>query len=159
MKARASRAASLPINSMPPEAVPMVVCMTFSVELYLKCLVWLETGKAPRGHNLEQLMALVSQPIRDRVKHHYDDFIDQGPYKSGFTGPGVQPDAAVFDVALKVASDGFVSWRYVYEQDMAHGLNLAMYFAYAVRRTIIEVRPDFEQMTSGLSMPPTSLTR
>jgi len=151
---------SASIGSAPPGMVPMVVCMTFSVELYLKCLVWLETG-APRqrGHSLVSLFGLIAPARQARVKHHYDAFI--GPHRDRIEAtpaPDFGPGSTEFGSALQVASDGFADWRYAYERNMVSGPNLAQYFAYAVRRSIIEVRPDWEQFLTGLSIPPTSLT-
>jgi hypothetical protein len=157
------RSFEIPIDQTPAGVIPMIVCFTFSVELYLKCLVWLERGTStPRGHNLEHLFALVTLPNQSKIEHHFEAFLSQVPNRHDFESSdkvGFGKGSTEFGNALKVASDAFVNWRYVYERTMVAGPALSMHLAYAVRRTIIEERPKWESFLAGLSMPPTFLTR
>jgi hypothetical protein len=125
--------------------VPLIVCATFSVELYLKSLIWHETGAPARGHNLETLFSLLSQTRKARIQHYYEQVVsrDRSSIEAN-PAPGHGPGSADFCNAMKVASDGFVDWRYVYERNMAEGPNLANYIAFAVRQAIIEICPTWK---------------
>src|SRR4051794_17027161 len=64
---------SCTIGQEPPGLIPMVVCISFSAELYLKCLIQIETGSAaPRIHTLSKLFEMLSPLSKERSKRYYE---------------------------------------------------------------------------------------
>jgi hypothetical protein len=142
-----------------PGSIPLIVCMNFSVELYLKCLIRLERNKVPRRvHELETLFALVSPARQDRIKCHYDAWMAPSLewYKAWAKKNGYPESSVDFHVILKTTSTGFKTWRYAYEREMPKGANGSYYLAYGVRQTIIELRPKWARVLTGLSIESTS---
>lgn len=143
------------VTQAPAELTPMTVCFSFSVELYLKCLVCLETGTAPRGHSLEELMKMVSQQSQDEIEKHYEALMSDRPDRDVVDAQfGV--GSTKFQNALKGANKGFEHWRYVYERNMAPGFSLSSYLAHGVRQTLINLRPNWKGFLADLSIPSTS---
>lgn len=144
---------SAKILKAPPEIIPTIVNMQFSVELYLKCLIWLETGAPIKsGHALTKLFGLVSPSSQLRIKHHYQKFLATNINQIRELD-AASDDELEFDQAIKSCDDGFVKWRYAYEFGMGDGLHLAMYIGFGVRRTIVELKPDWDQLTDNLRIP------
>ena len=66
------------ISEMRGVAVPSVVLGAFSLELYLKCLIAIETGKPPpTGHNLRWLFDRLSGNTQSKIKQYFDNPTDQ----------------------------------------------------------------------------------
>ncbi len=82
-------------------AVPGVVCVAFSIELGLKCLILRANGKAKKGnlktHNLMDLFNELEKPIQEQIVKE------------------VNVAMSDFTSALEAASNTFKDWRYVYE--------------------------------------------
>ena len=94
-----------------PVLYPIIVNISFSCELFIKCL--LVKNKAPiKGHNLKELFDNLDNEQRQQIK-----------------GLTKEND---FDIVLKNHSDFFVKYRYVYEEDnKITSVNLAFMFALA----------------------------
>ena len=75
-------------NSVPadkPEDVPQIahpamVLSVFASELYLKCLLTIETGKAPPTHNVKALFRDLQPTTRKRLEELWDQAI-QRPHR------------------------------------------------------------------------------
>ncbi len=66
------------ISEMRGVAVPSVVLGAFSLELYLKCLIAIETGKPPpTGHNLRWLFDRLSGSTQSKIKQYFDNPTDE----------------------------------------------------------------------------------
>lgn len=99
---------------------PSIVCLAFSVELYMKDLHVLLTGKAPRGHNILKLYKKLPKPIRREIFAH--ESISQNPWAT--RGPVLLRERFSgncrayygFLLQVKAISDGFEKWRYSYER-------------------------------------------
>lgn len=53
-----------------PTMAVEIVCLSFSVELYVKYLHYATTGKVPRGHNILDLFKKLSERIQQRIFSH-----------------------------------------------------------------------------------------
>ena len=96
--------------------VPAIVCIAFSIELGLKELARIE-GKNLRGHKLADLFNKLSSDRQARL-------VAAAGYTRG-----------VFDLALREATDVFVDWRYVYEEEHSEAnLGFLQAFAGAVQK-------------------------
>lgn len=78
--------------------IPGIVCMAFSVELNFKAIIKAQ-GKEAKGHILDDLYFMVSEPERTSIVTH--------------TGFSVEE----FREKLSRAANAFVDWRYVYEHE------------------------------------------
>lgn len=96
-----------------------VVCLAFSVELYIKDLYSVIEGKVPRGHNIFKLFEKLPEKIQQEIFSH--DSISQNPFITrgdGFSPKSFTSDYSAFDGFtdhIKAISNGFEGWRYSYE--------------------------------------------
>lgn len=79
-----------------------VVCLAFSVELHLKELNRVVSGKTPRGHNIAKLFRALPASVQKEVVSHHS--IAQYRWSD-----------AQMERELLAISDGFEKWRYAYE--------------------------------------------
>src|SRR5437879_325971 len=86
---------SPPLVSNAPMA-PAVVCYAFALELYLKLLHVLTTGKSPKGHKLDELFLGLPPSAKAEITALYGN------------------NALA---ALSAAGDAFVEWRYGHEHE------------------------------------------
>ena len=53
--------------------MPMATCSAFALELYLKCLIAMETGKKPPGiHELDKLFRKLHLDTQAKIRRHFD---------------------------------------------------------------------------------------
>ena len=96
---------------------PSVVCLAFSVELYIKNLYSILDKKAPRTHNILKLFEGLPEDIRQKVFDHKS--IGQTPWNGDifnpkrYSGDYSSEDRVVDEI--KAISDGFEKWRYSHE--------------------------------------------
>jgi hypothetical protein len=84
--------------------VPAIVCAAFSIELGFKALV-LQSGGSVSGHNLEKLFSALETPTQQQI----------------VSAVGVAKEE--FNSSLAEASNAFVEWRYIHEQEYANANN------------------------------------
>ena len=59
--------------------IPCSVLAAFAIELYMKCIVCIETGHPPKGHHLALLYKQISPQSRKRIEELWDDYVkDRG---------------------------------------------------------------------------------
>ena len=54
---------------------PALVLSAFASETFLKCLIALETGHAPDGHNLKNLFQMLRHPTQRRIEELWDEYV------------------------------------------------------------------------------------
>lgn len=67
-----------------PTVIPMMVCGSFTIEMYLKTLSLLDSGKFERSHDFVILFNALSQNTKDNVrdayasaqKYYHPDFVE-----------------------------------------------------------------------------------
>jgi hypothetical protein len=102
-------------------AHPSMMLSVFSSELYLKCLICMETGAVPDGHNLKLLFETLSVPARREIDDLWDADI-RHPGKAAAierirttpTGKNLRLDLRY---ALDVGANSFAELRYFYEKE------------------------------------------
>lgn len=102
-----------------PIMAPGVVCLAFSLELYIKDVYYALNMEPPRSHNILKLYKKLPRQIRRDIFFHAS--IIQNPF--ALRGPiiflrrfnGLSRDYYGFIKHLEVISDGFEKWRYSYE--------------------------------------------
>lgn len=112
----------------------------FSFELYLKCLMGIETGNFVEGHDLLELFQGLSQQTQDKIIANHEKGIIYGPVHTLLHGIGAKDD---FLDVLSNTGKAFVELRYMF--DDAKYLNYDFGFTINfVRWMILELRPDYE---------------
>jgi hypothetical protein len=118
----------------------VAVSSALSLELYLKCLLHVETGKAHRGHELLTLFGLLEKGHMNRIEKLYED---ERPRRSG----GRSDLGLSLSEVLRLANNAFPDWRYSFEiVNRPGGLNYgAAYIVPHVKTVILEASPILEE--------------
>lgn len=137
----ADDAAIIALNGKKTHAVgaPRMVNFAFSIELYLKLLLFLANKELSNEHNLLKLfkrLVEVAPNAIDKIVEHYprsenrDEFI----------------------VHISEVKSVFIDWRYVYEKDFLCGsTDKLLEIAEALRRTMQEVHPTLRSAYSPVT--------
>jgi hypothetical protein len=105
---------------------PAMVLSAFASELYLKCLLCIETGEPAQGHDLERLFLKLEPATRHEIDHLWDVDI-RAPLKQKVLdharampeGRNIKNDLRY---ALQLGADAFTEIRYHYETGTSHFL-------------------------------------
>ncbi|HKK63650.1 MAG TPA: hypothetical protein VJ951_13890 [Bacteroidales bacterium] len=101
-----------------------VVCLSFSVELYIKCLHYIISRELPRSHNILDLYKKFPIQIQEEL----------------FSYPAVKKygwDSNEFEQMISTISDSFVKWRYSHEfKSLKYNTYFALVFVEALRKSI-----------------------
>jgi hypothetical protein len=125
-------------------AVAEVVNEAFCLELYLKCLLMLETGNKGHGHKLKDLFDKLSQTNQAKVERYYNE--DLGDLKMVTVQRRGKTYASDLNGVLQATSDSFVEWRYLFEEKMDPKPILGWQSLRAsLLRLILELRPDWKK--------------
>jgi hypothetical protein len=126
-------------------AQPAMVLSAFASELYLKCLICIETGEAPRGHDLKGLFLRLGPLTRKRIEDLWDEdrrrphnqkqlnFIRGLP-----EGDRLQPDLLFI---IGTSAKAFEELRYIYETEFPRFL--LGEFPNILHRVILEKHPEW----------------
>jgi hypothetical protein len=117
----------LQTSKNPNFIVPYVVMASFVFELYLKCLVVLDTNKRPPNiHDYVKLFELLSDSSKAKVKEVYDN--NPSPalemVRTGKFPKELNPEHVAFlkakdfsfEATLSRAKNAFENFRYIYEE-------------------------------------------
>ena len=125
--------------------VAQVVNSSFASELYLKCIILIETGKVPRGHHLRKLFHRLKDESKQVIENEWNaehakksaalDEIDRR------SGSPVTPRN--LKVALAGEGNAFEKWRYAHEPGPLSGFWLGNLPA-ILRRHILTIRPELQ---------------
>jgi hypothetical protein len=137
--------------------LPALVICAFAAELYLKCLLCIETGNAPATHNLKALFRDLGHTTRFRVENLWKERL---PLQAGtfeimerVTGRAPPRD---FASALDAGAQAFVDLRYLHETG-GMGMSFVLgEFPTMLRIVILEAKPEWAAVRHP---PPTVHTR
>jgi hypothetical protein len=134
-------------DQLPLVAYPAMVLSALASELYLKCLLCIETGAVPNTHNLKELFnglksetkrkleALwqedIKTPQRQKVINHIRTLPD---------GKGLKEDLIY---ALDLGADAFIELRYIYEN--GRSFFLLGEFPNMLRQVLLERFPELDR--------------
>lgn len=124
---------------------PLIVLGALTTELFLKCLICIETGDKPRGHNLRELFDQLNAATRARIQNMWDSGIALRRRKEwdeierfGLKMPRDLPSA------LAKGSNAFERIRYSYEEN-TEGLHYYLEdLPPLLEGLILEMKPEFE---------------
>lgn len=109
----------------------------YNTEIALKCLLEIQ-GLRRTGHNLKALFDALPEGNRDRIREIAREV-------AAARGRSTQEADEYFEGTLDIASDDFVTVRYVYEQVGGHRTqNLGPVFL-PIYRFIFELRPEWRE--------------
>jgi len=112
----------------------------FSLEMYLKCLLLLEEGRAPYGHDIYRLFHSLSQSTRSELTKDHEAFVNSKP---SFAAQARQTGTSTnLEELLKLGRNAFTAFRYAHEQIPSKtdfGLNG---LTCCVRERILKLRPN-----------------
>lgn len=98
---------------------PYVVNGAFSLELYLKVLLFAETGAPARGHKLKGLYDKLTEGSKDFLADRIRGFIDYSRFHRDMAALITRKSKISFswDIESLIAhsSDAFEKWRYAFE--------------------------------------------
>ena len=122
-----------------------IVCLAFSVELYIKDLHCAIKGKAPRGHNILKLFEKLPEQIQQDIFAY--DSISQNPFFTRgnlFSTKRFSSDFSAYDGFIdqvKAISDGFEKWRYSYEStSLRYEISFAIALIESIKSAASQVR-------------------
>lgn len=139
-------------------AIPAVTLSAFASELFLKCLLCIETGTTRQGHNLRKLFDALSSQSRERLIALWDNYVlgrasqwDQAEHKLG------RKVARDLPAALSAGHQAFELLRYRYEgaappdfqfylDDLPHMLGCV----------ILELKPEWKVSAAEVTVVPSS---
>jgi hypothetical protein len=117
-----------------------VVCLAFSVELYIKDIYYALNKKRPHGHNILKLYKDLPQQVKEQIFAH--DSISQNPFIT--RGSIFSPKTSAYDGFLsqiETISDGFIKWRYSYESiTLNYDVSFALSLIEAFKSTADSIR-------------------
>jgi hypothetical protein len=124
---------------------PVMVIGALTIELFLKCLVCIETSEVPRSHDLKELFSRLSEPTQNRIQTEWDAGIatrrakewDDLEHRFGVKIARDLPSA------LAVGSRSFELIRYSYEGNTKDLQYYLQDLPALLGRVILEMRPEF----------------
>jgi hypothetical protein len=130
-----------------------IVLSALTSELFLKCLICIETGEAQTGHHLSCLYGRLSQNTQARIKEIWDN--DLVKYRASHwdkleAALGRKIDRSLL-AALKGADTTFEKMRYGYENNNEDVEFYLSDFPRLLGRVIVELKPEYAQIRRGFS--------
>jgi hypothetical protein len=130
---------------------PTMVLSAFTTELFLKCLVCIETTRTSQGHHLYELFAQLKPETKRKIIHLWDThivpvrdrewkFIEQKQYEGGERFKRDLPGA------LSVSSRAFEKIRYSYEPGSKDSDFNIGDLPRVLHRVILEMKPEWANL-------------
>jgi HEPN domain-containing protein len=137
-------------------ASPALILSAFASELYLKCIVCIETGELAHGHHLKNLYRRIEPSTRRSIEEKWDEYVSS-PVKQrlyeALASINGRPVPVDFDWTLSEGSSAFTSLRYLHEVDDLKTKFLLGDFPNILREVIVQKRPQWAFMAHGPMTP------
>jgi hypothetical protein len=124
--------------------IPMAILSAFATEIYLKCLLLLETGSFQSGHDLRTLFDALDNQTKTEVRTRFDAHASSdGLFEKLRRDRGWSMD---FDWCLDSSRKAFNKFRYLYETplELDEGCFVRLIMN-ALRETIVQRFPTWER--------------
>jgi hypothetical protein len=112
----------------------------FTFELYLKCLMAIESGRYIEGHNLLDLFKNLSQATQDKIIQNHNEGIIYSNVHYILHGFDAEDN---FLEILKSIANTFIDLRYIFEEHNQNNYDFGFTMKF-VRGMILQLRPDFK---------------
>jgi hypothetical protein len=133
---------------------PALMLSAFTSELYLKCLLCVESDSIPSTHNLKKLFELLKVPTRHEIDdlwdahiHHPDLLAIIEKVRQMPKGKDIRLDLRY---ALDIGADSFMDLRYFYEKQESY--YLLQDFPKLLKKAILKRFPSWESVPSTPSI-------
>jgi hypothetical protein len=114
---------------------------SFALELYLKCLLSLEQGQMPHGHDLHELFHALSDTTQSELTRDHRKFLCSQPelvVRARMLGLPTD-----LEELLKLGKNAFIDFRYAHER-ISPGTDFALNgLTYCVRQRILKLQPSW----------------
>ncbi len=131
--------------SIIPLLIPQVVNSSLSSELYLKCLILIETGNIPHEHDLAKLFDGLRDETKQVIENEWNAetakrsaVLDEIDHRAG----GAVTARTLTD-ALAKEGRAFENWRYAHEPGPLCNFSLSNLPA-ILRNEILAIRPELQ---------------
>ncbi len=139
----------------PYDIIAMVTSSAFANELYLKCLLHIETGQLFKSqHNLRKLFLKLNEQTQTEIERRFDaEMAKQKPYDySDAPDPELAKKISAMRpmtlrAALKEGADAFIEWRYLYETAGDSSVFNLFALPPILREAILARRPEWARFT------------
>jgi len=135
---------------------PALILSAFASEVYLKCIICIETGELAHGHHLKNLYRRIGPRTRSAIEGAWDEYVSS-PLKqrlyaalSSMNGSPIPMD---LDWTLSEGSSAFTSLRYLHEVEDSKTKFLLGDFPNILREVIIRIKPEWTNMIHGPMTP------
>jgi hypothetical protein len=129
----------------------------FASELYMKCLLCIETGRVPTTHNLKTLFRMLKPVTRKRLEDLWDQDIRRPERQKVLdhirTLPRGKELRLDLPYVLDIGANSFIELRYFYETGQAYFL--LSDFPNSLRMVILEKFPSWASGPPILARGPT----
>jgi hypothetical protein len=130
---------------------PIMVLSAFTTELFLKCLICLETTKTPQGHHLFELFQQLKPDIQGKIIHLWDTLVipvRDPEWKLIETSRNFSAGRFKRDLpgALSDSSRAFEEIRYAYEPGSRNSNFNVIDLPRILHRVILEMKPEWQNL-------------
>ena len=108
---------------------PAITTAAFSCEIALKNLIYSETGREVKGHNLNKLFKQLSV---DKQSYYMDVTINLYNMRSEYQKHDARIDENRFEQLLLICSNNYIDFRYLYEGGKKTDLDFLEAFMFAI---------------------------
>jgi hypothetical protein len=138
---------------------PTMVLSAFTTELFLKCLVCLETSLTPQGHHLFELFEQITSATQAKIIHLWDTQIvpHRDPEWKFIESKKYHGDAKFsrdLPGALSDSSRAFEQIRYSYEPNSRQSDFNIIDLPRVLRRVILEMKPEWANLGKDVKPVP-----
>ena len=141
-----------------PYQLPAIMISSFSVELYMKCLLAICKIECPKEHKLNKPFSLLPDSTQAEITANYsmpseDDDI-QKPIIAGTTDSN---EYYTLTTVLARLNNSFVDWRYVHENGKSLEFSGVEPLRNAIVNCILNLKPEWPSILKRHGRPPTFL--
>lgn len=120
----------------------------FSLESFLKCLLYLSGTKPPNIHKTDRLFKLLPPAIQKEIRDSYAEMVAANSMYTEIKRENPTVDFS-FDKVMAASTSAFEDYRYLYESVVTTVPSFqAVEVLEAVRLVIVRLHPEFSQPTS-----------
>ena len=138
-------------------AEPVMVLGALTIELFLKCLVSIELGDAPRIHNLRELFGKLSLPTRSRIQQGWEEIAAHraAQWNKLERRLGITMARDLLS-ALGAGGDVFQQIRYSYEANTDRLQYYIHDLPQLLGKIVLEIKPEWQSLRRNYQPLPSS---
>jgi HEPN domain-containing protein len=141
-------------------AQPVMAMSAFTSELYLKCLLCIQSGNVPRGHHLKNLYSNLERSTRRRIEKRWDAYIPSQAEMYDFAEKELgHPIPRDLESALKMGALSFEEMRYLFEEGATQAQFMLMDLPQILQSVVLEMKPEWQGSLLFNPVPTKSVDR